>query len=113
MPSNERVDRRIWWFTVSNADRSRRMRTDDLEAAFGSAGLLWLTGMQSWLNALSWSQIGWHPAGCSETVKTWLKATRSSVFAMNGRYCRQYYRDANYSVFNWKYAYINLHDSCK
>ncbi len=33
--SDERVDRRIWWLTVSKAaDRSNRMRTDDLESAF-------------------------------------------------------------------------------
>ncbi len=35
MPSDERVDRRIGWLTVSKAaDRSSRMRTDDLESAF-------------------------------------------------------------------------------
>ncbi len=35
MPSDERVDRRIEWLTVSKAaDRSSRMRTDDLESAF-------------------------------------------------------------------------------
>ncbi len=35
MPSDERVDRRIWWLTVSKAaERSSRMRTDDLESAF-------------------------------------------------------------------------------
>ncbi len=35
MSSDERVDRRIWWLTVSKAaDRSSRMRTDDLESAF-------------------------------------------------------------------------------
>ncbi len=33
--SDERVDRRIWWLTVSKAaDKSSRMRTDDLESAF-------------------------------------------------------------------------------
>ncbi len=35
MPSDEIVDRRIWWLKVSKtADRSNRMRTDDLESAF-------------------------------------------------------------------------------
>ncbi len=35
MPSDERVDRRIWWLTVSKAaERSSKMRTDDLESAF-------------------------------------------------------------------------------
>ncbi len=32
-----RVDRRIWWLTVSKAaERSSRMRTDDLESAFAT-----------------------------------------------------------------------------
>ncbi len=45
-PSDERVVRRIWWLTVSKAaDRSSRMRTDDLESAF--AGLQWLRVAQS------------------------------------------------------------------
>ncbi len=35
MSSDERVDRRILWLTVSKAaDRSNRMRIDDLESAF-------------------------------------------------------------------------------
>ncbi len=35
MPSDERVVRRIGWLTVSKAaDRSSRVRTDDLESAF-------------------------------------------------------------------------------
>jgi len=30
MPSSARLERRIWWFTVSNAaDKSRRMSTDE------------------------------------------------------------------------------------
>jgi len=30
MPSSARVERRIWWFTVSNAaDKSRRITTDE------------------------------------------------------------------------------------
>ena len=36
-PTFMRVDRRIWWLTVSKAaDRSSRMRTEDLEAALAS-----------------------------------------------------------------------------
>jgi len=32
MPSSARVERRIWWFTVSKAaDKSRRMSTDERE----------------------------------------------------------------------------------
>ena len=34
MTSLARVERRIWWLTVSNAeDKSRRMRTDKLDEA--------------------------------------------------------------------------------
>ena len=37
MPSSERVARRIWWFTMSNAaDRSRRMRTDERDEALAA-----------------------------------------------------------------------------
>ncbi len=36
-PSDESVDRKIWWFTMSKAaDKSTRMRTDDLESAFAN-----------------------------------------------------------------------------
>jgi len=32
MPSSARMERRIWWFTVSKAaDKSRRMSTDERE----------------------------------------------------------------------------------
>ena len=34
MPSSARVERRIWWLTVSNAeDKSRTMSTDELDEA--------------------------------------------------------------------------------
>jgi len=34
MPSSARVDRKIWWYTVSNAaDKSRRMSTDERDRA--------------------------------------------------------------------------------
>jgi len=37
MPFIFKIDRRIWWLTVSKAaDRSSRMRTEDLEAALAS-----------------------------------------------------------------------------
>jgi len=37
MPFIFRIDRRIWWLTVSKAaDRSSRMRTEDLAAALAS-----------------------------------------------------------------------------
>jgi hypothetical protein len=39
MPNSERVERRIWWFTVSKAaDRSRRMRAEERELALA---LIW------------------------------------------------------------------------
>ena len=37
MSSLTRVARRIWWFTVLNAaDRSRRMRTDEMDEALAA-----------------------------------------------------------------------------
>jgi len=37
MPSSARVERRIWWFTVSKAaDGSRRMITDEREELLAS-----------------------------------------------------------------------------
>jgi len=37
MPSSARVERRIWWFTVSKAaDKSRRMSTDEREELLAS-----------------------------------------------------------------------------
>ena len=37
MPSSARVERRIWWLTVSSAeDKSRRMRTDELDKALAA-----------------------------------------------------------------------------
>ena len=38
MPSLARVERRIWWLTVSNAeDKLRRMRTDEWDKALAAA----------------------------------------------------------------------------
>ncbi len=55
-PSDERVDRRIWWLTVSKvADWSSRMRTDDLNQLLQFAGLQWLRVAQSQLNGHSWN----------------------------------------------------------
>ena len=37
MPSSARVERRIWWLTVSNTeDKLRRMRTDELDEALAA-----------------------------------------------------------------------------
>ncbi len=45
MPSDERVDWRIWWLTVSKAaDRSNRIKTDDLESVFA---IRWASGKES------------------------------------------------------------------
>ena len=38
MPSSARMERRIWRLTVSNAeDKSRRMRTDELDEALSDS----------------------------------------------------------------------------
>ena len=49
MPSSARVERRIWWLTVSNTeDKSRRMRADDWdEAVAAPSDLLW-GGSSQW-----------------------------------------------------------------
>ena len=51
MPSSARVERRIWWLTVSNAeDNSRRMRTDEwdqsLVAPSNSVTVRWAVSVE-------------------------------------------------------------------
>ncbi len=73
--------------TVSKAtDRSSRMRTDDLESAFANrrasvtessaVSVEWLLLKPDCLSSLLF---------CERNNETWLKTTRSSVLAMNGR----------------------------
>jgi hypothetical protein len=60
MPRPGKVERRIWWFTVSKAvDRSRRMRTEDRDLALAvrrafvtqrrAVSLGWVTLFEAWL----------------------------------------------------------------
>ncbi len=87
-PSDERVDRRIWWLTVSKAaDRSSRMRTDDLELAFA---IRRDSVTESSAVSVEWPLLKPDCLAssllfCERNNYTWLKTTRSSVFAMNGR----------------------------
>ncbi len=88
MSSDERVDRRIWWLTVSKAaDRSSRMRTDDLESAFA---IRRASVTDSSAVSVEWPLL--KPDYLASSLlffernnETWLKTTRSSVLAMNGR----------------------------
>ncbi len=88
MSSDERVDRRIWWLTVSKvADRSSRMRTDDLESAFA---IRRASVTESSAVSVEWPLL--KPdclvsslLFCERNNGTWLKTTRSSDLAMNGR----------------------------
>ncbi len=87
-PSDERVDRRIWWLTVSKAaDRSSRMRTDDLESAFA---IRRASVTDSSAVSVEWPLL--KPDCLASSLlfgernnETWLKTTRLSVLAMNGR----------------------------
>ncbi len=87
-PSDERVDRRIWWLTVSKAaDRSSRMRTDDLESAFAVRRAL---VTESSAVSVEWPLLKPDCLAssllfCERNNETLLKSTRSSVLAMNGR----------------------------
>ncbi len=88
MSSDERVDRRIWWLTVSKAaDRSSRMRTDDLELAFAirRASVTESSAVSVEWPLLKPDCLASSLLFCERNNETWLKTTRSSVLAMNGR----------------------------
>ncbi len=74
--------------TVSKvADRSSRMRTDDLELAFA---IYRASVTESSAVSVEWPLLKPDCLVCSLLFceinnETWLKTTRSSVFAMNGR----------------------------
>ncbi len=86
--SDEREDRRICWLTVSKAtERSSRMRTDDLESAFAIHGAL---VTESSAVSVEWPLLKPDCLAssllyCERNSESWLKTTRSSVFATNGR----------------------------
>ncbi len=83
-----RVDRRIWWLTVSKAaDRSSRMRTDDLESDFAirRASVTESSAVSVEWPLLKPDCLASSLLFCERNNETWLKTTRSSVLAMNGR----------------------------
>ncbi len=87
-PSDERVDRRIWWLTVSKAaERSSRMRTDDLELSFAirRASVTDSSAVSVEWPLLKPDCLASSLLFCERNNETWLKTTRSSVLAMNGR----------------------------
>ncbi len=86
--SDERVDRRIWWLTVSKAaDRSSRMRTDNLESAFAvrRASVTESSAVSVEWPLLKPDCLASSLLFCERNNETLLKSTRSSVLAMNGR----------------------------
>ncbi len=88
MSSHERVDRRIWWLTVSiAADRSSRMRTDDLESAFAvrRASVTESSAVSVEWPLLKPDCLASSLLFCERNNETWLKTTCLSVFAINGR----------------------------
>ncbi len=88
MPFLIRVDRRIWWLTVSKAaDRSSNIRNEDLEAILAS-----LRSSTTESKAVSVEcpllKPDWllsRKLFCVKKAVTWLNTTRSSVFPMKGR----------------------------
>ncbi len=83
-----RVDRRIWWLTVSkSADRSSKISNEHLEAALAR-----LRASTTESKAVSVECPFLNPDWllsrrlfCVRKAETWLNTTRSSVFAMKGR----------------------------
>ncbi len=75
-------------FTVSKAaDRSSRMRTDDLESAFAirRASVTESSAVSVEWPLLKPDCLASSLLFCERNNETWLKTTRSSVLAMNGR----------------------------
>ncbi len=88
MSSDVRVDRRIWWLTVSiAADRSSRMRTDDLKSAFAvrRASVTESSAVSVEWPLLKPDRLVSSLLFCERNNETCLKTTHSSVLAMNGR----------------------------
>ncbi len=82
------LDRRIWWLTVSKAaERSSRMRTDDLESAFAirRASVTESSAVSVEWPLLKPDCLASSLLYCERNSESWLKTTRSSVFATNGR----------------------------
>ncbi len=87
MPCDDRVVRRIWWLTVSKAaDRSNRMRTDDLESAFAirRASVTESSTVSVECPRLKPDWLASSRLCFDRNEDNWLKTTRSSGLAMNG-----------------------------
>ncbi len=87
MRSDERVDRRIWWLTVSKAaDRSSRMRTDDLESAFAirRASVTESSAVSVEWPLLKPDCLASSLLFCERNNETWLKTTRCEGIGSRG-----------------------------
>ncbi len=88
MPFPNRVDRRIWWLTVSKAaDRSSKISNKDLEAALASlrASTTESKAVSVECPLLKTDWLLSRRLFCVRKAETWLNTTRSRVFAMKGR----------------------------
>ncbi len=89
MPFANRVDRRIWWLTVSKAaDRSSKLSIEDLESALASlrastTGVCKAVSVECPLLKPDWLLS--RRLFCVRKAETWLNTARSSVLAMKGR----------------------------
>ncbi len=85
--SDERVDRRIWWLTVSKAaDRSSRTRTGDLESAFAirRASVTESSAVSAECPLLKPDCLASSLLFCERNNETWLKSTRVFWLWMEG-----------------------------
>ncbi len=88
MPFPNRVDRRIWWLTVSKAaDRFSKQSNKDLEAALTSlrASTTESKAVSVECPLLKPDWLLSRRLFCVRKAETWLNSTHSSVFAMKGR----------------------------
>ena len=88
MPFASRVDRRIWWLTVSKAvDRSSKISTDDLDSALASlrASTTESKAVSVECPLLKPDWLLSRRLLCVRNVETCLNTARSSVFAIKGR----------------------------
>ncbi len=85
MPFLSRVDRRIWWLTVSKAgDRSSKISNEDFEASLKAS----TTKSKAVLVECRLLKPDWllsRRLFCVRRAETWFNTTLSSVFAMKGR----------------------------
>ncbi len=83
-----RVDRRIWWLTISKAaDRSSKISNEDLESALASlrASTTESKAVSVECPLLKPDWLLSRRLFCVRKAETWLNTTCSSVLAMKGR----------------------------